>query len=185
VQAILDGRRPSLVPEKKVNPLLPLKCFVRCESCGTPLTGKLASGRIKNPRYCARDDELRKWLVGGPKHSEFEPVRREPVQSRGPECRSCQYSYGFARYWSITRWCRFATSKGGHSLRKCRNDAGLIPLSVLELRRGRIWYVRKQASAYKSVRFRISSSIASETLSCNARIASSVAGPSGHNLLQM
>jgi site-specific DNA recombinase len=52
VQAILHGRRPSIVPKRKVNPLLPLKCFVRCESCSTPLTGGLARGRNKKyPRY--------------------------------------------------------------------------------------------------------------------------------------
>jgi site-specific DNA recombinase len=60
VQAILDGRRPSIVPKKKVNPLLPLKCFVRCESCGTPLTGGLARGRSKKyPRYWCRKQGCR------------------------------------------------------------------------------------------------------------------------------
>jgi site-specific DNA recombinase len=60
VQAILDGRRPSIVPKKKVNPLLPLKCFVRCESCGTPLTGGLAKGRSKRyPRYWCRKQGCR------------------------------------------------------------------------------------------------------------------------------
>jgi site-specific DNA recombinase len=60
VQAILDGRRPSMVPKKKVNPLLPLKCFVRCDSCGTPLTGGLARGRTKKyPRYWCRKQGCR------------------------------------------------------------------------------------------------------------------------------
>jgi site-specific DNA recombinase len=60
VQAILDGRRPSIVTKKKVNPLLPLKCFVRCESCGTPLTGGLARGRTKKyPRYWCRKQGCR------------------------------------------------------------------------------------------------------------------------------
>jgi site-specific DNA recombinase len=60
VQAILDGRRPSIVPKKKINPLLPLKCFVRCESCGTPLTGGLARGRTKKyPRYWCRKQGCR------------------------------------------------------------------------------------------------------------------------------
>ena len=60
VQAILDGRRPSIVPKKKINPLLPLKCLVRCESCGTPLTGGLAKGRSKRyPRYWCRKQGCR------------------------------------------------------------------------------------------------------------------------------
>jgi site-specific DNA recombinase len=60
VQAILDGRRPSIVPKKKINPLLPLKCLVRCESCGTPLTGGLARGRSKKyPRYWCRKQGCR------------------------------------------------------------------------------------------------------------------------------
>jgi site-specific DNA recombinase len=60
VQAILDGRRPMIVPKMKVNPLLPLKCFIRCESCGTPLTGGLAKGRSKKyPRYWCRKQGCR------------------------------------------------------------------------------------------------------------------------------
>jgi site-specific DNA recombinase len=39
VQAILDGRKPTPTPKRKVNPDFPLKCFVRCDACGTPLTG--------------------------------------------------------------------------------------------------------------------------------------------------
>jgi site-specific DNA recombinase len=55
VQAILDGRKPTTAPKRKFNPELPLKCFVRCESCGTPLTGGMAQGRSKKySRYWCR-----------------------------------------------------------------------------------------------------------------------------------
>jgi site-specific DNA recombinase len=47
VQAILEGRKPSTAPKRKLNPSLPLKCFVRCKDCGTPLTGGFAKGRSK------------------------------------------------------------------------------------------------------------------------------------------
>jgi DNA invertase Pin-like site-specific DNA recombinase len=49
VQDVLDGRRPSVAPKRKLNAALPLKCLVRCENCGTPLTGGFAKGR--NERY--------------------------------------------------------------------------------------------------------------------------------------
>ena len=55
VQAILDGRKPSTAPKRKFNPLLPLKCLIRCETCGSPLTGGNAKGRNKKyPRYWCR-----------------------------------------------------------------------------------------------------------------------------------
>ena len=46
VQAVLDGRRPGAAPKRKLNPDFPLK-FVRCASCGTPLTGGFCKGRRK------------------------------------------------------------------------------------------------------------------------------------------
>jgi site-specific DNA recombinase len=52
VQAILDGRKPSAAPKRKFNPAFPLKCLVRCEACGTALTGAFCKGRSKlYPRY--------------------------------------------------------------------------------------------------------------------------------------
>jgi site-specific DNA recombinase len=52
VQAILDGRKPTIVAKRKFNPAFPLKCLVRCEECGTPLTGAFCKGRNKlYPRY--------------------------------------------------------------------------------------------------------------------------------------
>jgi site-specific DNA recombinase len=47
VQAILDGRTPSIAPRRKFNPALPLKRLIHCAACGTPLTGGFAKGRNK------------------------------------------------------------------------------------------------------------------------------------------
>jgi site-specific DNA recombinase len=47
VQSILDGRTPTPTPRRKVNPDFPLKCFVRCDSCGNPLTGGFNRGKTK------------------------------------------------------------------------------------------------------------------------------------------
>ena len=55
LQAILEGRRPSAASKRKFNPALPLKCFVKCDVCGTPLTGGFAKGRSKKyGRYWCR-----------------------------------------------------------------------------------------------------------------------------------
>jgi site-specific DNA recombinase len=50
VQAILEGRKPTPTPKRKVNPDFPLKCFVRCDACGTPLTGGFCKGKTKTYR---------------------------------------------------------------------------------------------------------------------------------------
>ena len=47
VQDVLDGRKPSAAPKRKFNPELPLKFLVKCEACGTPITGGFAQGRSK------------------------------------------------------------------------------------------------------------------------------------------
>ena len=60
VQTILSGRKLSAAPKRKFNPELPLKCLVRCEACGTPLTGGFAQGRTKKyPRYWCRKSGCR------------------------------------------------------------------------------------------------------------------------------
>ena len=61
VQSILAGRRPSVVAKQKINPLLPLKWFVKCGACGTPLTGGAPQGRGKKtyPRYWCRNPKCR------------------------------------------------------------------------------------------------------------------------------
>ena len=56
VQMILEGRTPVSSPKQKVNPQFPLKCFVRCEACGKPLTGGVCRGKTKTYRryWCYR-----------------------------------------------------------------------------------------------------------------------------------
>jgi site-specific DNA recombinase len=66
VQAILEGRKPSAAPKRKFNPALPLKCFIRCETCGSPLTGGNAKGRNKKyPRYWCRTKGCRAVKLSG------------------------------------------------------------------------------------------------------------------------
>jgi len=61
VQDVLDGRRPSIAPKRKANPELPLKFFVKCEACGTPITGGFAQGRAKKKygHYWCRNPKCR------------------------------------------------------------------------------------------------------------------------------
>jgi site-specific DNA recombinase len=58
VQSILEGRKPTPTPKRKVNPDFPLKCFVRCDTCGTPLTGGFCKGKTKTYRryWCYKPD---------------------------------------------------------------------------------------------------------------------------------
>jgi site-specific DNA recombinase len=56
VQAVLAGRSPGAAPKRKLNPAFPLKGFIRCDVCDTPLTGGACKGRNKNyPRYWCRN----------------------------------------------------------------------------------------------------------------------------------
>ena len=55
VQQVLSGKRLSAAPKRKNNPAVPLKWFVKCEVCGTPLTGGFVKGRTKKyVRYWCR-----------------------------------------------------------------------------------------------------------------------------------
>jgi hypothetical protein len=45
VHDVLSGRRRSVAPKTRRNPNFPLNCFVRCRSCGTPITGGLVTGK--------------------------------------------------------------------------------------------------------------------------------------------
>ena len=45
VQAVLNGKRPSVTPYSRNNPAFPLRRFVRCGHCDTPLTGSFSAGR--------------------------------------------------------------------------------------------------------------------------------------------
>lgn len=49
VQALLDGKRPSVTPYSRNNAAFPLRRFVRCGHCDTPLTGSFSAGR--NAKY--------------------------------------------------------------------------------------------------------------------------------------
>ena len=48
-QAVLDGRVQVAAPRQRNHPDFPLRGFVRCETCGRPLTGSWSKGR--NGRY--------------------------------------------------------------------------------------------------------------------------------------
>ena len=50
VQAILDGKRPSVTPHQRNHPDFPLRVFVRCGHCDRALTGSKSTGR-KGVRY--------------------------------------------------------------------------------------------------------------------------------------
>ncbi len=61
VQSVLDGKKPTATPRKRCNPDFPLKVFVRCDVCGTPLTGGwTTNGHSKERRfgyyYCRNRD---------------------------------------------------------------------------------------------------------------------------------
>ena len=63
VQAVLDGRIVVTGPRPRNHPDFPLRGFVRCETCGRPLTGSWSKGR--NGRYayyqCPTSDRLGCW----------------------------------------------------------------------------------------------------------------------------
>src|SRR5215469_1332032 len=66
VQSILSGRRLSVAPKGRHNPHLPLKHFVRCDGCGTPLTGGMVTGKNRNKKfgyYWCRRPECRAVMV--------------------------------------------------------------------------------------------------------------------------
>jgi site-specific DNA recombinase len=75
VQAIFAGRKPPASLKLKSNPDFPLRRIVRCEECGTPLTGAYCRGRHCSlyPRYWCRQKGCR--AVSVPKanlESEFQ-----------------------------------------------------------------------------------------------------------------
>jgi site-specific DNA recombinase len=47
VQRVLSGRSLSSAPKRKHNPAFPLKHFVKCGVCGTPLAGGMNKGKLK------------------------------------------------------------------------------------------------------------------------------------------
>jgi len=60
VQRVLSGRSLSSAPKKRHNPAFPLKHFVKCGICGTPLTGGMNKGKRKHyANYWCRNSECR------------------------------------------------------------------------------------------------------------------------------
>jgi site-specific DNA recombinase len=51
VQAILDGRLEMTAPRQRSDPDFPLRGYVRCESCGKPLTASWSKGRSNYYAY--------------------------------------------------------------------------------------------------------------------------------------
>ena len=51
VQDRLSGKKHMIASHRPHNPKLPLKRFVKCGHCGTPLTGALCTGKNKNKKY--------------------------------------------------------------------------------------------------------------------------------------
>ena len=67
VQGVLSGRKLSSAPKRKQNPAFPLKHFVKCGVCGTPLTGGMNKGKRKHyPNYWCRYAECRAVRVSKP-----------------------------------------------------------------------------------------------------------------------
>lgn len=60
VQRVLSGRKLSSAPKRKQNPAFPLKHFVKCGVCGTPLTAGMNKGKLKHyANYWCRNSECR------------------------------------------------------------------------------------------------------------------------------
>ena len=56
VQDIIDGKRLTIVPHNRNHEEFPLRVFVLCVSCGTPLTGSFSKGRSRSyPYYRCRN----------------------------------------------------------------------------------------------------------------------------------
>lgn len=51
VQAVLSGKRVSIMPRLRSHPDFPLRHFVKCGCCGSPLTGSYAKGWSKRYPY--------------------------------------------------------------------------------------------------------------------------------------
>jgi site-specific DNA recombinase len=67
VQRVLSGRKLSCAPKRRQNPVFPLKHFVKCGVCGTPLTGGMNKGKRKHyPNYWCRNAECRAVRVSKP-----------------------------------------------------------------------------------------------------------------------
>jgi hypothetical protein len=60
VQLVLDGKQPTVTPYQQNHPDFPLRRFVRCAACDTPLTASWSKGRNgKYGYYRCRDRDCR------------------------------------------------------------------------------------------------------------------------------
>ena len=67
VQRVLSGKG-STAPKRKLNPALPLKNFIRCDECGTKMTGGLSRSQTgrKYGYYRCRNPHCRAVKIGSP-----------------------------------------------------------------------------------------------------------------------
>ena len=65
VQSILAGRRPAISTRLSQHPDFPLRVFVRCGTCGTPMTGSYSTGKLgtKYGYYHCREKTCRESSV--------------------------------------------------------------------------------------------------------------------------
>ena len=61
VQDLLDGKSPTAIPRTLDNEAYPLRRFIRCEECGSPITGSASRGRRgkKYPYYHCTQGHVR------------------------------------------------------------------------------------------------------------------------------
>ena len=91
VQRLLSGRKLSNAPKRKQNPLFPLKQFVKCGVCGTPLTGGMNKGKLKHyaqlsavEEHTADEVDAYERLLGDAMHGDAMLfVREDAVEAAG------------------------------------------------------------------------------------------------------
>ena len=98
-QAVLDGRVVVAAPRQRNHPDFPLRGFVRCETCGRPLTGSWSKGR--NGRYAYYHCQRR----AGPSTS----ARPHSKARSWTNWRCC------SRHPATCGWSRIASSTSGSS----------------------------------------------------------------------
>lgn len=84
VLAVLAGKRPTVTPYDRSNPMFPLRQFVRCGGCGRPLTGSLSTGR-GNKRYAYYHCHAKGCKAVTVKKGELEAKFREHLQRLQPK----------------------------------------------------------------------------------------------------
>lgn len=102
VQRVLSGRKLSSAPKRKDNPAFPLKHFVKCGICGTPLTGGMNKGKLKHyANYWCRNSECRAVKVS---KSVLESEFIEHLQTLRPEAATtAQFPAIAADVWARRR----------------------------------------------------------------------------------